>query len=114
MAYNIGKKLNSDYVVWEAFTKIGNSISIDGKLLNIDKSKSDIGVSSQSQSLDDVIPKINDFSENIINHILGITPQISTAPAVVTPTSPTMSNESQIIANMRSGNKKRRHLNLGN
>ena len=105
-AYNIGKKLNSDYVVWGSITKIGNSISIDGKLLNIDKSKSDIGVSSQSQSLDDVIPKINDFSENIINHILGITPQISTAPAVVTPTSPTMSNESQIIANMRSGNKK--------
>jgi TolB-like protein len=103
-AYNIGIKLNSDYVVWGSITKIGSSISIDGKLLNIDKSKSDIGVSSQSQSLDDVIPKINDFSESIINNILGITPQVSTAPAVVTP--PVKSRESQIIANMRSGNKK--------
>jgi TolB-like protein len=103
-AYNVGKKLDSDYVVWGSITKIGNSISIDGKLLNIEKSKSDIGVSSQSQSLDDVIPKINDFSESIINNILGITPQVSTAPAVVTP--PVMSRESQIIAKMRSGNKK--------
>ena len=43
--YNIGKKLNSDYVVWGSITKIGNSISIDGKLVDIAKAKSDIGVS---------------------------------------------------------------------
>ncbi|HQI24246.1 MAG TPA: hypothetical protein PLV15_05355, partial [Smithella sp.] len=59
----IGKKFTADYVVWGSITKIGNSISLDGKLTNIEQAKSDLGISSQSSSLDDVIPKINDFSE---------------------------------------------------
>lgn len=102
--YDIGKDLNADYVVWGSITKIGNGISIDGKLVTMDKTKSDIGVAAQSQNLDDVIPKINDFAETIINHILGTTPQKNAAPAVAPPGA--MSHESQIIANMRSGSKK--------
>jgi TolB-like protein len=62
--YDLGKKLNSDYVVWGSITKIGNSISIDGKLVDIVNAKSDIGIFAQSQSLDEVIPKINDFSRH--------------------------------------------------
>ena len=77
MYYNFGKKLNSDYVIWGSITKIGNSISINGKLVDIVNNKSDIGVFTQSQNLDDVIPKINDFSKNIIQNILGTTPQPS-------------------------------------
>ncbi len=112
--YNLGKKLNSDYVVWGSITKIGNSISIDGKLVDIVNSKSDIGIFTQSQTLDEVIPKINDFSQNIVQHILGTTPQ-STAPLVAvpapipaaTPQVPSgLSRESQIIAKMKTGGKK--------
>jgi TolB-like protein len=114
--YNLGKKLNSDYVVWGSITKIGNSISIDGKLVDIVTSKSDIGIFSQSQSLDEVIPKINDFSQNIIQYILGTAPQsraplVSTpAPAPVSPAPPqvpsALSSESQTIAKMKSDSKK--------
>jgi TolB-like protein len=114
--YNLGKKLNSDYVVWGSITKIGNSISIDGKLVDIVTSKSYIGIFSQSQSLDEVIPKINDFSQNIIQHILSTTPQsraplVSTpAPAPVSPAPPqapsALSSESQTIAKMKSDSKK--------
>ena len=114
--YNLGKKLNSDYVVWGSITKIGNNINIDGKLVDIVTSKSDIGIFSQSQSLDEVIPKMNDFSQNIIQHILGTTPQsraplVSTpAPAPVSPAPPqvpsALSSESQTIAKMKSDNKK--------
>ena len=112
--YDLGKKLNSDYVVWGSITKIGNSISIDGKLVDIVTSKSDIGIFSQSQSLDEVIPKINDFSQNIIQHILGTTPQsrapLVSAPAPVSPAPPqapsALSRESQIITKMRSDSKK--------
>ena len=110
--YNLGKKLNSDYVVWGSITKIGNSISIDGKLVDIVNAKSDIGIFAQSQSLDEVIPKINDFSQNIVPHILCTTPQTSaplvTAPIpAATPRVPSgLSRESQIIAKMKSGGKK--------
>jgi TolB-like protein len=114
--YNLGKKLNSDYVVWGSITKIGNSISIDGKLVDIAKAKPDIGISTQSQTLDDVIPKVNDFSERIIQNILGTTPQSTVAVAAAavaapvpatTPQVPSgLSRESQIIAKMKSGSKK--------
>jgi len=63
--YTVGAKLNSDFVVWGSITKIGNSISIDSQLIDISKTKSDIRLSSQSQTLDDIIPRINDFSEKL-------------------------------------------------
>ncbi|MEN6431396.1 MAG: FG-GAP-like repeat-containing protein [Smithella sp.] len=110
--YNLGKKLNSDYVVWGSITKIGSSISIDGKLVDVLNNKADVGIFSQSKTLDDVIPKINDFSERVIQNILGTTPP-SVAPSVSAPapaTSPqvpsALSRESQLIAKMRTGGKK--------
>lgn len=117
-AYNLGKKLKSDYVVWGSITKIGKSISIDGKLVDIAANKSDVGIFAQSQSLDEVIPKINDFSQRIVQHILGTTPVATTpvagssssasAPAVSpnAPSSPPgSSRESQIIAGMKTGKR---------
>lgn len=107
---SIGRQLKSDYVVWGSITKIGNSISIDGKLVDITGGKSDVGIFSQSQTLDEVIPKINDFSQRIVQHIIGATPQAlpaaSVTPAVVPPAVPGASREAQIIAGMKTGGKK--------
>jgi TolB-like protein len=114
--YNLGKKLKSDYVVWGSITKIGKSISIDGKLVDITANKSDIGIFAQSQSLDEVIPKINDFSQRIVQHILGITSLATTqdtgsatsAPTAspnAPPSPPGSSRESQIIADMKTGKR---------
>ena len=108
--YKLGNKLKSDYVVWGSITKIGNSLSIDGKLIDIVTSKSDIGIFTQSQNLDEVIPKINDFSQRIVQHILGTSSQ-QAAPTVAAagaakPTAPGVSRESQIIAGMKAGGKR--------
>jgi len=114
--YNLGKKLKSDYVVWGSITKIGKSISIDGKLVDITANKSDIGIFAQSQSLDEVIPKINDFSQRIVQHILGIaspataqyTGSATSAPTAspnAPPSPPGSSRESQIIADMKTGKR---------
>ena len=107
--YKIGSSLKSDYVVWGSITKIGNSISIDGKLIDIVSSRSDIGIFAQTQSLDDVIPKINDFSQRIVQHITGGEKKPVLAQPVV-PAAPSASaaapsRESQIIAGMRTGKK---------
>jgi TolB-like protein len=109
-AYNLGKKLKSDYIVWGSITKIGNSLSIDGKLIDIVASKSDIGIFTQSQNLDEIMPKINDFSQRIVQHILG-TSSTQAAPAVAAtgpsrPIAPGVSRETQIIAGMKAGGKK--------
>ena len=108
--YKLGNKLKSDYVVWGSITKIGNSMSIDGKLVDIVASKSDIGISTQSQNLDEVIPKINDFSQRIVQHILGTSSQQAAPPVAATgiakPTAPGVSRESQIITGMKTSGKK--------
>jgi TolB-like protein len=36
----IGKRLKADYVVWGSITKIGDSLSLDGKLLDMASSQS--------------------------------------------------------------------------
>ncbi len=73
-ALSLGKKLNVDYVVWGSITKIGNSVSLDGKLLETASSKAPVGVFTQSQGLDDVIAKVNDFAKRVDTHILGQAP----------------------------------------
>ena len=110
----LGKNLNSDFVVWGSITKIGNSFSIDGKLVDITQLKSDVNLFTQAQNLDEVMPKVNEFSQSILQHIIGTAPQAATTPAVAAtarsttppPVTETTSRESQIIANMKAGGKK--------
>lgn len=85
-AYALGKKMNVDYVVHGSITKIGNSVSLDGKLLDIAAYKSTVDVFSQSQGMDDVIPKIGDFAKRIDYQILGQVPPTFGAPPA--PTAP--------------------------
>ncbi len=110
--YIIGKKLKSDYVVWGSVTKIGSSISVDGKLVDIATTKSGVGFFTQSPNMDEVIPKINDFSQRIVQHILGTDPQVAAPAPALAPASPAapsvapgISRESLIIAGMKSGKK---------
>ncbi len=104
--YSIGKKLKSDYVVWGSITKIGNSISVDGKLVDIASAKSDVGFFTQSPNMDEVIPKVNDFSQRIVQHILFTDPQIAAPSAAAKPSVASgVSRESLIIAGMKSGKK---------
>jgi TolB-like protein len=104
--YKIGKNLNSDYVVWGSITKIGSSISVDGKLVDIVAAKSDVGFFTQSQSLDDVIPKINDFAQRIVQHILGTVPPAAEPASAATPSAASGTpRDALIIAGMKSGKK---------
>jgi len=105
--YAMGKKLNADFVVWGSITKIGNSISIDGKLVDIAAYKSTVSLFAQSQGMDEVIPKINDFAQRIDAHILGVSPasvqeaQAPSQPAAAAQAGGAFSKESEIISGMR-------------
>ncbi|NTW76540.1 MAG: hypothetical protein HGB33_01950 [Syntrophaceae bacterium] len=105
--YGIGKKLKSDYVVWGSITKIGSSISVDGKLVDISTAKSDVGFFTQSPNMDEVIPKINEFSQRIVQHIMGGAPQVAaaTSPAATPSQTPGISRETMIIAGMKTGKR---------
>jgi hypothetical protein len=83
---------------------------LDAKLVDIAAYKSTVGIFSQSQGMDEIIPKINDFAQRIGFHILGsaasstfgLPPAPSEAPQ---PQQAEGSKEAQIISGMRSSRK---------
>jgi len=80
----IGKRLKADYVVWGSITKIGDSLSLDGKLLDVASSQSPVTLFEQTRGMNEVIPKINDFSQRIRSHATGealAAPSAPTAPS---------------------------------
>lgn len=116
--YSLGKKMNVDYVVWGSISKIGNNLSIDGKLMDISNYKPALGVSAMCHGMDEVIPKINDFSQKVVDRMTAAdvaaapaTPapvpanqapaEVAAAPAA--PVAPT--RESEVIAGMRKSSK---------
>ena len=107
----VGKKVNADFVVWGSITKIGSSLSIDGKMLDIAANKSALNITAQCPTMDDVIPKMNDFAQRITTHILGAPPQtIAAMPTakemiVSRPPSPQAAREAEIISGMGGGRK---------
>lgn len=107
--YGLGKRMNVDFVVWGSITKIGNNVSIDGKLVDVGTYKSPVGIFVQSQGLDEIIPKINDFAQRISNHIIGGSAAPVTGLATVAPvpetSSPQAVREKEIIAGMRASKK---------
>ena len=109
--YSIGKKMNVDFVVFGSITKIGNSMSIDGKLIDIAANKSTVTIFTQTQGMDEVILKINDFARNIDNHILGMVPStftsapVSPQAAVPQQQSPQNVRESEVIAGMKTSKR---------
>lgn len=116
---SLGRSLKVDFVVWGSLTKIGASFSIDGKLSDIATGQSAVNIFTQTQSLDEVIPRIGDFAEKITRHVAGERPVSLTqaeqrpASAVPSPASPvsqpgavSASREAEIISAMRSGGKK--------
>lgn len=107
--YGLGKKMNVDFVVWGSITKIGNSVSIDAKLVDVSAYKSPVGIFAQSQGLDEIIPKINDFAQRITNHISGGGTDSAASPATSSPASeqlsPQMTREKEIIAGMKASKK---------
>lgn len=103
--YGLGKMLGVDYVVWGSMTKIGNSISLDGKLLDVAAYKSPVGIFEQCRGIDEVIPKINTFAKNITCHLLGQVPPAFTPPsepATASSSQQPVSQDSKAIATMKT------------
>jgi len=76
--FEIGTKLKADYVVSGSLTKIGNALSVDGKLFDMaSPAKPSLSIFYQCQTFDEVIPKINEFAQKITYHIAGTVPDSS-------------------------------------
>ena len=70
-AREIGAKLDADHVLFGSLTIFGNSMSIDAKLIDVSGNRPPLTFFSQSQGMDEVIPKINLFATDINERVFG-------------------------------------------
>jgi TolB-like protein len=89
-AREIGRELGADYLLFGSITIFGNSASLDAKIVDLKGEKPTVTVYDQSQGMDGIIPKINDFATSINDSIFGrVQPRLAMKPSVAqTPPQP--------------------------
>jgi TolB-like protein len=70
-ARSIGEKLEAHYVLFGSLTVIGENISIDGRLVDIQNQVPAVTIYNQSKGMDTVMPTINEFITEINQKIFG-------------------------------------------
>lgn len=68
---DIGARLGVDFVLYGSLTIIGNSVSLDVKMGDVSGKEPTHAFFSQSQGMDEIIPKINLFATEINEKVLG-------------------------------------------
>jgi TolB-like protein len=83
----IGKALQADYVIFGSLTVIGENVSIDATVLDVAENEELVTASKQSKGMDEVIPTVNQFAQEINKKIMGkvvagapVSPQATEAP----------------------------------
>ncbi|HTZ39414.1 MAG TPA: FG-GAP-like repeat-containing protein [Syntrophales bacterium] len=99
----IGKRLKADYVVWGSITKIGDSLSLDGKMLDVASNQSPVTLYDQSRGMNEVIPKISDFSQRIRSYVTGEALAAPAAPVAPTPAASAASTAAGTAAGAAAG-----------
>jgi len=81
-AREVGTTLGADYVLFGSLTVFGDSVSIDAKMVALREERPPVSVYAQTQGMGEVIPRINDFAQDINNKIFGRGPTaVAAAPS---------------------------------
>ncbi len=70
-AKEIGQKLGADYVLYGSVTTFGQKASLDAKLIAVNTSKPPLALYTNTNTLDDFIPKLADFAYQALSYIEG-------------------------------------------
>jgi len=86
-AREVGMTLGAGYVLFGSLTVFGDSVSIDAKMIALREERPPVSVYAQTKGMGEVIPRINDFAQDINNKIFGRGP----AAVVAAPSQPRFS-----------------------
>ncbi len=75
-AREVGHTLGADYVLFGSLTIFGDSVSIDAKMVPLDTDAQPVTVYAQTKGMDEVIPRINDFAQEVNSKIFGRQPTV--------------------------------------
>ncbi len=67
----VGGKLKADYVLFGSITVLGESVSIDAKMVDVNGQQPPMPFFAQTSSMGGVIPQINQFATNINQTVFG-------------------------------------------
>ena len=70
-AFEIGKALQADYVIFGSLTVFGESVSLDARILDVPGAEEVITAFKQTKGMDEVIPTVNQFAMDINEKIMG-------------------------------------------
>jgi len=70
-ARELGRNLGADYILFGSVTVLGQNISLDARLLDFKQARPAVSVFTQAERLDGVIPKVNQFAEEINVKVFG-------------------------------------------
>ncbi len=73
-AKKLGQELKVDYVLFGSLTVLGSASSLDAKIVATNLNQPAMSVYTQADSLDKVIPKIDEFAEAVNVKLFGRTP----------------------------------------
>ncbi len=74
----LGQDLKADYVLHGSLTFFGESVSIDGRLIDVHDPSTEKTFFSQTDDTSDLLLLVNDFARNVADHVFS-------APSVATP-----------------------------
>ncbi len=76
----VAAKLQADYVLYGSLTVLGQSVSIDAKLLDVAGKKDPVSFFQQCRAMDEVIPAINRFATQINDTVFGRSNAVAQRP----------------------------------
>jgi TolB-like protein len=103
-AVALAKTLKADWVLFGSVTAMGKAISIDAKMVPVAGSGEPVDLYTQANNLDEVIPRINQFAEDINRKAFG-RPTETAQHASEADAASTMNPELLIPQSMVSGSK---------
>jgi len=82
-ARKLGRMLEADFVVFGSLTKLGDSASLDLKLVEVKKEDSGSSVFVQAKKMEEIIARVDDLALKIDEKILGypLKPRVAEKPA---------------------------------
>jgi len=84
-ARTLGQNLKADYVLFGSLTMLGESLSLDGKLLDVHGKRPVVTLFKEGRKIDEVIPQISLFAKEIKEKVFGFpvaaAPKIEETPA---------------------------------
>jgi TolB-like protein len=84
-AREVGRRLSANYVLIGSLTIFGSSTSLDARLVDSAGEKETIAFFNQSESIDDLVPKINQFATDITGKLVGGAAMVAIGAGTATP-----------------------------